>query len=195
MGLLLGNGGNSRDCHDCCSDYRCIRFGKVNVMRENSFMYHDYRLPGRVWEFPIGPVDPWDEAIADDRELFPRVHIHVSGYGTDCDGAHGNDYITWPDERDNLTADEVRHYVNPDEMVGTFDVNKMWRHAVRWIIDFTPEYGGTLSLEMGETTYDRSASWRQRTDEGGHSAELRMCIDDCDDRHTVYDQYAQEAGY
>lgn len=166
--------------------------------RENSFMFNDYTIKGRCWEFPIGPVDPWDEAVADDRELFPRVHIHISTDSTDCDGPTGSSYVKWPDESDHFTEKDVRMYVEEQRaaMVGTLDVNKFWRHAVGWAIDFTPTYGGNLTLEMGDGEYDRTAHWGMRTDEGGHRASLEMCTDDdCDTSHTVYDQFAEMAGY
>lgn len=167
----------------------------------NLFAYWDSYYAVPTWQIAIGPESEadtlWAEAIAYDRENFPPVHIHVSSYGTGCDGTIGHDYITRPSDRDNLTEEDVRVYVEWQraDMLGTFDVDKFWRNAVRWAIDFAPEYGGKLDLQTGDDTYDRSASWYQRTDEGSRSVELRMCTDDCTDSHTVYDEYAQKAGY
>jgi hypothetical protein len=166
--------------------------------RENTFMYHDGLCRGRVWEFPIGPVDPWDEAIETDRELFPRFHIHISQTSRDCDGMHGSYYSIRPAGRDNFTAEDVSHYVARERaaMVGTFSLEKFWKSAIHAMIDCTPDFGGTLEIGVNDDDrYDRWAEWSQRTDEGGRSESIRLCVDDCDDEHTVYDQYAEMEGY
>jgi hypothetical protein len=168
----------------------------MNV-RENYFGYHRWESMTREWEFPIGPVDPWEEAISDDLERFPMVHIHVSQYGRDCDGGHGYDYIKWPDERDNYTAEDVSHHVESERasLPGTFSVDKFWRKAVMSAMAFYTS--GKLETEIGEDTYDRAAHWGNATDEGFSSEEIRMCTDtSCKDtRPEVYDQFARMAGY
>lgn len=166
-------------------------------MRENYFGYHRWESMTREWEFPIGPIDPWDEAKSDDLELFPPVHVHVSQYGQDCDGGHGYDYVKWPDARDNYTPEDVSHYVadQRDALVGMLSVDKFWQGAVMSAISF--HTSGKLETEIGDDEYDRRAHWGNPTDEGFHGEEIRMCTDiSCKElRPEVYDQYARMAGY
>jgi len=162
----------------------------------NQLGYYSMDLHSPQWSLPIGPVDPWEEALADDKEMFPRVHIHVSEDSRDCDGGHGNYYVMWPTAQHNLTAEEASIYVNASEMVGTFDADKFWRHAVKWSIGWADEEGSLIITRDRDDDYHRTAIYSAQTDEGFHATELRMCTDDgCDTRHTVYDQYAELAGY
>lgn len=169
----------------------------IGMTHENSFMYHDYTIQGRCWEWPIGPVDPWDEALADDLELFPPVHVHISQDGRDCDGAHGNYWVEFPDKtRDYYTAESAAHYFDGASMVGTLDVNAFWQRQVMFAMSFSDQHG-TLTIRRDESDeYNRSAEYSAPTDEGYHSTHVEMCIrTDCDARHTVYDQYAEMMGY
>lgn len=157
--------------------------------------HHGIETP--VWEFPIGPVDPWDEALEIDREEFPPVHVHVSVSSRDCDGGHGYDYVVYPDDRDNYTADDVAVYVEEqrESMLGTFSVEKFWTRLVTGAMSFHAEQ---LKVEVNNWgQYERRAETWSPNDEGGfHAEELTMCVDDCrGHKSTVYDQYAQMMGY
>lgn len=169
----------------------------IGMTHENTFMFHDYTIKGRCWDYPLGPVDPWDEALANDKEMFPRVHIHVEREGSDCDGVHGDSYIWFPSESDNYTAEDVSHHVEREResLPGTFSLDKFWRNAVDLIVNHSPYYRGSLTV-LAESEYDREAKWHEGTDEGYSHAELRMCIDECDNpTNTHYDQYAQAMNY
>lgn len=162
-------------------------------MRENYFGYHRWESQAREWEFPIGPIDPWDEAIADDREMFPPVHIHVSEHGRSCDGWTGYDYVRRPDERDMFTLESAGMYADAESMVGRLDLERFWRKAIGWAVSLSDESGELTHTR--ESEYSRTASYRAPTDEGYHATDLRLCTDDCTDSREVYDEYARMAGY
>lgn len=151
--------------------------------RENSFMFNDYRFPAKVWEFPIGPVDPWDEAFADDRELFPPVHIHWSEESRDCDGGHGDYGIFWPG--DNHRNDD-----------GSVNAHSFWTAEIKFATNAHALAGRLTVTSDPYESYSERAEWSETTEEGYRHREIYVCIGECDEpTNTVYDQFAQEAGY
>jgi hypothetical protein len=159
-----------------------------NTSTGNACMYYAMHLHSPQWQFPIGP-DSLDElqhaeALEINRTQFPNVHIHWERASRDSDGGHGYYGIYWPDER----------FIDAES--GEVNVDKFWS----FYVDLMPSayaYSGQLQIESDPyNDFDRSAKWSETTDEGSSAEELRMCTDYCKPpTNTVYDQYAQEAGY
>lgn len=105
---------------------------------------------------------------------FP-FHGHVSTNSRDCDGGHGHDYIV--EMNDEEKTDDWPEFV-------------FTRRVISGKIAFQPEFGQRVTIS--EDGFD----WHQDTDEGFSAGEVRWCRNDCGDhRETVYDQYAEMAGY
>lgn len=153
----------------------------------NELGYYAMTLHSPQWSLPIGPEALEDlqhaEALEYDREHFPNVHIHWSEESRDCDGGHGDYGIHRPN------ADEF----NDD---GSVNIYEFWRNEVRFALS-AHAYAGVLKIECDrDNDFDRWAEWSETTDEGFRHREIRLCPDECErPTNTVYDQYAQEAGY
>lgn len=150
----------------------------------------DLALATPTWEIPIGPDSAEDvqhaEAIAYDREHFPPIHIHWETSSRDCDGGHGDYGIYW--------ARKDERFV--DEESGEIEVFDFWRFHLGWLAS-PCAFDGTLQVTADP--YDpmsARAEWHETTDEGFSAKAIYLCADDCETpRNTVYDQFAQEAGY
>lgn len=147
--------------------------------------HHGINAP--VWEWPIGPESAMDllhaEALEIDRENFPNVHIHWEESSRDCDGGHG-DYGIYRPNADQLNDD------------GSVDVYAFWNAEIAFMVN---GYAIEGTLKVSQDPYSRDdgvAEWSEVTEEGYRNRAIRLCSDDCETpRNTVYDQYAQEAGY
>lgn len=109
----------------------------------------------------------------DDGTLATTHHAHVERYATDCDGAHGNEYVSLP-------------------LPGEDDWD-FWQREVGFAISaYRP---GTL--EITERGNNLVATWSAATDEG-HENETRVrCFDPhcAYDKGSQYDQFAELMGY
>lgn len=166
-------------------------FRRIDTVRRtetgNQCCYLDHWLRVPVWEFPIGPDSVEDlqhaEALEINAKEYPNIHIHWERSGRDCDGGHGDYGIIRPDER----------YLNDD---GSVNFYEFWRSQFQFLAS-AYAFDGTLTVS-GDP-YDQTqqkASWHETTEEGYRAEEIYLCTDECErPRNTVYDQYAQEAGY
>jgi len=144
----------------------------------NELGYWEMGIAVATWQFPIGPVDLWDEAISQDKEMFPPIHIHWEYSSSDCDGQHGDYGIHRPhaDEYDNGAVKEY----------------EFWTRNVESLV-FAYAFKGELKVSNDETL---TAEWYENTEEGGRSRRIYLCAEECTDpTNTVYDQFAQIAGY
>jgi hypothetical protein len=151
------------------------------------FLSGHHGIESPVWEFPIGPESLEElqhaEALQINRDEFPNVHIHWSEESRDCDGGHGDYGIHRPHSR----------YLNDDGSVNLYD---FWNAEVRFTL-YVQAIEGTLKVTSDPyDRYSMRAEWHETTEEGFRHREISVCVDECDEpRNTVYDQYAQEAGY
>lgn len=102
---------------------------------------------------------------------FDKVHAHISQEAADCDGRHGHDYVARPH------SDEDDYYFK--------------QRIVACMVSLHNE--GTLTVEQGED-FSRFR-WTETTDEGWSREEALICYDDCGNESSVYDQFAEMAGY
>jgi hypothetical protein len=114
------------------------------------------------------------------------LHAHVSTSSRDCDGGHGQDYITVPndDEIAEFAAGQKRGYNNFAEY--TFKERVLGNH-----VSFHSEFGVEVNVTREGFTMSEA------TDEGYSAAEVRWCEDaDCDTgAGGQYDEYAEAMGY
>jgi hypothetical protein len=104
------------------------------------------------------------------------LHAHVSTASRDCDGGHGNDYVS---------------EMNDDERKSSFPDLDFKARILSNHTSFHSEFGVTLKVDADGFTMS------EPTDEGHRSAEIRWCEDsDCDPNSaSQYDQYAEMMGY
>jgi hypothetical protein len=114
------------------------------------------------------------------------LHAHVSTSARDCDGGHGQDYITVPndDERQEFADGQKRGYNNFADL--TFKNRVLGNH-----VSFHSEFGVTVKVDAEGFTMSEA------TEEGYRAAEVRWCEDaDCDpESGGQYDEYAEAMGY
>lgn len=140
-----------------------------------------------TWQDPIGPISEMDlqhaEALEIDRTNFPNVHIHWEDEGRDCDGGHSDYGIIQPDDR----------YKNGD---GSVAVSEFWQSEFQWLASASAIDGVLKVTGDPYDDTDRTANWSETTEEGYRARGLRLCTDNCERPvNTVYDEYAQNAGY
>lgn len=145
-----------------------------------------WRQWGLEWQLPIGPESLADlqhaEALEINATEFPNIHVHWESESSDCDGRHGDYGISMPN------ADEYDEH-------GAVNVYDFWTRIVEGMVFAFGE--GTLTL-TGDSykANDAQAEWQEVTDEGYRARHAYICTDECETpTNTVYDQFAQMAGY
>ncbi len=112
-----------------------------------------------------------------------NLHAHVSTFSRDCDGGHGDEYIT------RLNADELAEHARANGVNDFHDLNFKER-VLGNIVSFHPEQDAEVHITREGFRYS------EPTDEGFRSAEVTWCEEECEaPRNTVYDEYARAAGY
>lgn len=104
-----------------------------------------------------------------------NLHAHVATSARDCDGGHGQDYVS---------------NMNNDERASRFPDLEFKARVLSVHVSFHSEFGVTVKVD------EDGFYMHEQTDEGYRSAEVRWCEDDCDDTaSSQYDQFAELAGY
>lgn len=112
------------------------------------------------------------------------IHAHVSTFARDCDGGHGNEYVT------GFNDEEKKERENANGVNDFSDIHFMQRVMNSVASPYAVEYSMTV------TVIPEGIDVHEQTDEGFRSAEVRWCHDDCEEgQGPVYDEYAQAAGY
>jgi len=111
------------------------------------------------------------------------LHAHVMTASRDCDGGHGNEFIS------EMTEEEIAHHVEADGVNDFSDLifkGRILSHHV----SFHSEFGVTVKVD------DNGFSSHEATDEGYRGSEVRWCEDDCVmGEASQYDQFAEMMGY
>lgn len=112
------------------------------------------------------------------------LHAHVSTSSRDCDGGHGQDYIT------TLNDEERAEHVRANGINDFHDL-----HFKNRVLGNHVSFSPLAKVEVEVTEHGFTMS--EATEEGYRSAEVTWCEDtDCDsDAGGQYDQFAEAMGY
>ena len=112
------------------------------------------------------------------------LHAHVSTSSRDCDGGHGENYLTFAND------DEIAEMVAADGINDFSEIHFMNRVLTNHCSPYAVDPGLRITIT------DDGFEWNGPTDEGYRSGEVTWCREEgCDDRHVVFDEYAQAMGY